>query len=243
MRPRSNTTSTRWKWRAARSPPASPRSQRERVGQLQFKPGASCIATPWWRWRVGATMTITMRTREEGPLQIPMTVETRSYPLLSGVFLVLLAVALVLVSYAVGTESYPYIHRPVTYRFTLATLDRVYLIALAVLAVHYAAYVVHYLTIGSRQTAAGPMPVLVFSPTKFVITWFFLCGLAGVYAVGASIATPALFDAAFGPARETAFLRVWHHTYFGFVLLCSILAGILYLVVTSAREHGPAGAF
>jgi hypothetical protein len=172
-----------------------------------------------------------------------MTVETRSYPLLSGVFLVLLAVALVLVSYAVGTESYPYIHRPVTYRFTLATLDRVYLIALAVLAVHYAAYVVHYLTIGSRQTAAGPMPVLVFSPTKFVITWFFLCGLAGVYAVGASIATPALFDTAFGPARETAFLRVWHHTYFGFVLLCSILAGILYLVVTSAREHGPAGAF
>ena len=58
----------------------------------------------------------------------------------------------------------------------------VYLIALAVLAVHYAAYVVHYLTIGSRQTAAGPTPMLVFSPAKFVITWFFLCGLAGVAA-------------------------------------------------------------
>jgi hypothetical protein len=181
-------------------------------------------------------------------LQAATTVEStpgahRSYPVLSGAFLVLLAAALVLVSWAVGTETYPYIHRPIAYRFPFATLDRVYLIALAVLALHYAAYVVHYVLVGSRQQAAGPPPALVFSPTKFVITWFFLIGLAGAYAVGASIATPALFDAAFGPARETAFVRVWNHTYFGFVLLASLLAGIIYLSVASARERGLAGTF
>jgi hypothetical protein len=170
-------------------------------------------------------------------------IEHRSYPVLSGAFLIVLAAALVLVSWAVGTETYPYIHRPIAYRFPLATLDRVYLVALAILALHYAAYVVHYILVGSRQQAAGPPPALVFSPTKFVITWFFLIGLAGVYAVGASIATPALFDAAFGPARETAFVRVWNHTYFGFVLLASLLAGIIYLSVASARARGLAGTF
>jgi len=70
-----------------------------------------------------------------------------------------------------------------------------------------------------------------------------LIGLAGAYSVGASIATPALFDAAFGPARDTAFMRVWNHTYFGFVLLASLLASVIYLSVTSARERGIAGAF
>ena len=162
---------------------------------------------------------------------------------LSGAFLIVLAAALLLVSWLVGAETYPYIHHRIFYRFPLATLDRVYLIALAVLALHYAAYVVHYLTVGSRQQAAAPPPALTFSPAKFVITWFFLVGLAGVYAVGASIATPALFDAAFGPARETASVRIWNHTYFGFVLLASIVAGVIYLTVTSARAHGAAGAF
>lgn len=178
-------------------------------------------------------------------MQLQTAVEARSYPLLSGAFLIALALALVLVSWAVGTESYPYIHRPVVYRFSLATLDRVYLVALGILALHYAAYVVHYLLVGSRQSAAGPAPApaLVFSPIKFVITWFFLVGLAGAYAVGASIATPALFDAAFGPARETAFVRVWNHTYFGFVLLASLAAGVIYFTVASAREWGLAGAF
>jgi hypothetical protein len=152
-----------------------------------------------------------------------------------------LAVALVLVSWAVGTESYPYIHRRVLYRFPFATLDRVYLVALGILALHYAAYVAHYLLVGSKQRA-GPPPPLVFSPVKFVITWFLLIGLAGAYAVGASIATPALFDWAFGPARDTAFVRVWNHTYFGFVLLASLAAGIIYLSVASARERGIAGA-
>jgi Ni,Fe-hydrogenase I cytochrome b subunit len=101
--------------------------------------------------------------------------------------------------------------------------------------------VVHYLLVGSRQRA-GPPPALTFSPTKFVITCFLLVGLAGAYSVGASIATPALFDAAFGPARDTAFVRVWNHTYFGFVLLASLLASVVYLSVASAREHGIAGA-
>ena len=174
-------------------------------------------------------------------MQLASTVETKTYPVLSGAFLIALAVALVAVSWAVGTESYPYIHRRIVYRFPLATLDRVYLIALAVLAVHYAAYVAHYLLVGSRQQA-GPPPPLVFSPAKFVITWFLLIGLAGAYAVGASIATPALFDAAFGPARDTAFVRVWNHTYFGFVLLASLLASVIYLSVTSARERGLTGA-
>ena len=151
-------------------------------------------------------------------MQLASTVETKTYPVLSGAFLIALAVALVAVSWAVGTESYPYIHRRIVYRFPLATLDRVYLIALAVLAVHYAAYVAHYLMVGSRQQA-GPPPPLTFSPAKFVITWFLLIGLAGAYALGASIATPALFDAAFGPARDTSFMRVWNHTYFGFVLI------------------------
>jgi hypothetical protein len=174
-------------------------------------------------------------------LQLASTVEAKNYPLLSGAFLIVLAVALVLVSWSVGTETYPYIHRRIVYRFPLATLDRVYLIALAVLAVHYAAYVAHYLLVGSRQQA-GPPPPLTFSPAKFVITWFLLIGLAGAYAVGASIATPALFDGAFGPARDTAFVRVWNHTYFGFVLLASLLASVIYLSVTSARERGMAGA-
>ncbi len=182
--------------------------------------------------------------RWEGCLALATTVEEgRSYPVLSGAFLIVLAAALVLVSWAVGTETYPYIHQRINYRFPLATLDRVYLIALAILALHYAAYVAHYLIVGSRQQAAGPPSALAFSATKFVITWFILIGLAGAYSVGASIATPALFDAAFGPARETAFVRVWNHTYFGFVLLASLLAGIVYLSVTSARERGIAGAF
>jgi hypothetical protein len=37
-------------------------------------------------------------------------------------------------------------------------------------------------------------------------------------------------------------MRVWNHTYFGFVLLASLLAGIIYLTTSSARERGPAGA-
>jgi hypothetical protein len=170
------------------------------------------------------------------------SVEPRTYPILSGVFLIALAVALVLATWAAGTENYPYIHRRISYRFPLATLDRVYLIALAVLALHYAAYVAHYLMVGARQQAGAP-PALTFSPAKFVITWFLLIGLAGAYAVGASIATPALFDAVFGPARDTAFVRVWNHTYFGFVLLASLLAAIVYLSVASARRNGIAGAF
>jgi hypothetical protein len=174
-------------------------------------------------------------------LQLESTVETRTYPVLSGAFLIGLAVALVAVSWAVGTETYPYIHRRIAYRFPLATLDRVYLIALGILALHYAAYVAHYVLVGSRQRA-GPPPPLAFSPARFVITWFLLIGLAGAYSVGASIATPALFDAAFGPARETSFMRVWNHTYFGFVLLASLAASIIYLSVQSARERGPAGA-
>jgi len=170
-------------------------------------------------------------------------IESKSYPVLSGAFLVALALALVLVTWAVGTENYPYIHRPITYRFPFATLDRVYLVTLGILAAHYVAYVVHYLMVGSREDAATRAPALVFSPTKFVITWFFLIGLAGVYAVGASIATPALFDGAFGPAHETAFLRIWNHTYFGFVLLSSMLAGAIYFTLRDARERGLAGAF
>jgi hypothetical protein len=173
-------------------------------------------------------------------LQLESTAEAKTYPVLSGAFLIVLALALVLVSWAVGTETYPYIHRRIVYRFPLATLDRVYLIALGILVLHYAAYVAHYLMVGSRQQA-GPPPPLTFSPAKFVITWFLLIGLAGAYAVGASIATPALFDAAFGPARETAFMRVWNHTYFGFVLLAALLASVIYLSVTSARERGIAG--
>src|SRR5216683_2453964 len=161
-------------------------------------------------------------------LQLESTAEAKTYPVLSGAFLIALAVALVLVSWAVGTESYPYIHRRIVYRFPLA--------------LHYAAYVAHYLLVGSRQQA-GPPPPLTFSPTKFVITWFLLIGLAGAYSVGASIATPALFDAAFGPARETAFMRVWNHTYFGFVLLASLLASVIYLSVTGARQRGIARAF
>jgi hypothetical protein len=175
-------------------------------------------------------------------LQLESTADAKTYPVLSGAFLIVLAVALVLVSWAVGTESYPYIHQRIIYRFPFATLDRVYLIALGILALHYAAYVAHYLMVGSRQQA-GPPPPLTFSPVKFVITWFVLIGLAGAYSVGASIATPALFDAAFGPARDTAFMRVWNHTYFGFVLLASLLASVIYLSVTSARQRGIAGAF
>jgi hypothetical protein len=174
-------------------------------------------------------------------LALESTVEAKTYPALSGVFLIVLALALVLVSWAVGTETYPYIHRRVLYRFPFATLDRVYLIALGILALHYAAYVAHYLLVGSKQQA-GPPPPLTFSPVKFVITWFLLIGLAGAYAVGASIATPALFDIAFGPARDTSFVRVWNHTYFGFVLLASLAASIIYLSVASARERGIAGA-
>jgi hypothetical protein len=171
-------------------------------------------------------------------LQLEATVEAKTYPVLSGAFLIVLAVALVLVSWSVGTETYPYIHQRIFYRFPLATLDRVYLIALAILALHYAAYVAHYLLVGSRQRPSGPPPAMAFSPTKFVITWFLLIGLAGAYSVGASIATPALFDAAFGPARETSFLRIWNHTYFGFLLLASLLAAIVYLSVASARQRG-----
>ena len=162
---------------------------------------------------------------------------------LSALALVALALALVLVTWAVGTENYPYIHQRIVYRFPFATLDRIYLVTLGILAAHYVAYVAHYLMVGSREDAAATEPALVFSPTKFVITWFFLIGLAGTYALGASIATPALFDGAFGPTRETAFLRVWNHTYFGFVLLSSLLAGAVYLTVASIRERGPAGAF
>jgi hypothetical protein len=176
-------------------------------------------------------------------LQLAATVETRRYPLLGGAFLVLLAIALVLASFAVGTESYPYIHRPVAYRFPLATLDRVYLLALGILGVHYAAYVVHYLVVGGPPSPPARVPALAFSLVKFVITWFFLIGLVGTYMVGASIATPALFDAILGPARETEFARVWNHTYFGFVLLASIIAGIAYFTVIDILTRRLGGAF
>jgi hypothetical protein len=181
-------------------------------------------------------------TVQSESLPLPASAGSRRYPLLSGAFLVLLAIALVAGSWAIGTENYPYIHRRIFYRFPFATLDRLYLIALAVLALHYAAYVVHYLVVGSRQQTTAA-PELVFSPIKFVITWFLLIGLAGVYVVGASIATPALFDSVFGPARDTAFLRVWNHTYFGLVLLASLAAAIIYLTVSDARARGMAGAF
>ena len=181
-------------------------------------------------------------TVQSESLPVPPSTEARHYPLLSGAFLIVLAAALVAGSWAVGAENYPYIHHRVFYRFPFATLDRVYLIALAVLALHYAAYVVHYLVVGSRQQATAP-PELIFSPVKFVITWFLLVGLAGAYVVGASVATPALFDQIFGPARDTAFLRVWNHTYFGFVLLASLAAAIVYLTITSARTRGITGAF
>jgi len=88
-------------------------------------------------------------------LALESTVETKTYPILSGTFLIVLALALVLVSWAVGTETYPYIHRRIVYRFPLATLDRVYLVALGILAAHYAAYVAHYLLVGSRQQAGA----------------------------------------------------------------------------------------
>jgi hypothetical protein len=175
-------------------------------------------------------------------LELAATIEARRYPLLGGAFLLLLALALVLVTLAVGTESYPYIHRPITYRFPLATLDRVYLVALTILAVHYTAYVMHYLLVGARSSPAARVPPLAFSPIKFVITWFFLAGLGGTYLVGASMATPALFDAVLGPARESEFARVWNHAYFGFVLLASIIAGVIYFTVTDVRLRGPAGA-
>jgi len=181
-------------------------------------------------------------TAEAESLALSPPVQARHYPVLSGAFLILLAGALVLGSWAVGAENYPYIHRRVFYRFPFATLDRVYLIALAILALHYAAYVIHYLVVGSRQQA-GPPPPLVFSPLKFVITWFLLIGLTGAYVVGASIATPALFDEVFGPARDTAFVRVWNHTYFGFLLLASLSAAVIYLIVTNLRQRGIAGAF
>ena len=45
----------------------------------------------------------------------------RRYPLLSGAFLVALAFALMLVTWAVGTETYPYIHQRVVYRFPRAS--------------------------------------------------------------------------------------------------------------------------
>src|SRR5260370_7491322 len=151
-------------------------------------------------------------------LQLESTVEAKTYPVLSGAFLIVLAVALVLVSWAVGTESYPYIHRRIVYRFPLATLDRVYLVALGILALHYAAYVAHYLLVGSRQQA-GPPPPLTFSPAQFVITWFLLIGLAGAYLVGASIATPAPFDAPFAPPPATASIPSCNPTYSRFPML------------------------
>jgi hypothetical protein len=175
-------------------------------------------------------------------MSVAAAVETKRYPFLSGAFLVALALALVLASWLAGTESYPYIHRRISYRFPLATLDRVYLAALAILAVHYMAYVIHYLTVGSRQSATAPAPALEFSAVKFVITWFFVIGLLGAYTLGASIATPSLFDAAFGPARETASVRIWNHTYFGFLLLASIIAGVVYFIARGIHQHGAAGA-
>lgn len=184
-----------------------------------------------------------MTAAEETGLQLAATIEPRRYPLLGGAFLVVLAVALVLVSLAVGNESYPYIHRPIAYRYPLATLDRVYLLALGILAVHYAAYVVHYLLVSTQPLAPARVPALAFSPVKFVITWFLLIGLVGTYMVGASIATPALFDAVLGPARQTEFARVWDHTYFGFVLLASIIAGIIYFTVSDFIVRGLGGAF
>ena len=101
----------------------------------------------------------------------------------------------------------------------------------------------HYLVVGTQPVPTEQVPALTFSPVKFVITWFFLIGLAGTYMVGASIATPALFDAILGPARETEFARVWNHTYFGFVLLALTIAGIAFFIVTDVRAHGLGGAF
>ena len=159
----------------------------------------------------------------------------KRYPLLSGAFLVALALALVLASWMVGTESYPYIHRRIVYRFPLATLDRVYLVALGILALHYTAYVIHYLMVGSRQLAA-PGAAAGVQPDQVRHHLVFPHRPPGAYAVGASIATPALFDAAFGPARETASVRVWNHTYFGFLLIASLIAGLVYFVVTGIHR-------
>jgi hypothetical protein len=172
-------------------------------------------------------------------LQRVIPAGANSMPLLSGAYLVVLAAALALATWAVGIESYPYISQPIRYRFSLATLDRVYLAALLIFALHYAAFVVHFLTVGSRASR-GTAPELTFRAARFVISWLLLVGLIGTYGLGASIATPKLFDQAFGPARETGFLRVWSHTYFGFILLASLAAAFCYLTFVGLRERGSA---
>jgi hypothetical protein len=110
------------------------------------------------------------------------------------------------------------------------------------LAIHYLVYIAHFV-LRIRTPFAGDRgtPQTQFSVAKFLLTWMFFSGLLGTYALGAAIATPALFDPIFGDAQQSAGFRIWLHGYFGLLLLVGVLAVLVYYCATSILEKGEFG--
>lgn len=162
---------------------------------------------------------------------------------LPAIYLVILTAAFLAVGLAVGTEQYPFIPRPILYRLPYAQLESIYYVGLFVLAVHYAVYWAHFLRIKRAPFAADrAAPQLRFSVAKFLLTWLFLLGLFGTYALGAAIATPALFDPILGDARLTAAFRIWLHQFFGLLLIAGLVGGLVYYCTISILQQRKLGA-
>ena len=162
---------------------------------------------------------------------------------LPAIYLGILTAGFIAVGLAVGTEQYLFIPRPILYRLPFAQLESIYYVGLFVLAVHYAVYWAHFLRI--RRAPVAPdsaAPPLRFSVAKFLLTWLFLLGLFGTYALGAAIATPALFDPFLGDSRLTPGFRIWLHQFFGLLLIVGLAGGLVYYCTISILRQRRVGA-
>lgn len=169
---------------------------------------------------------------------LPETLQLRNGSLvLPGIFLVLITAGLLVVGLNVGTENYPFIHHHVLYRLSYAQLEYIYFVGLVVLAIHYAVYWAHFLR-RVRTPFAGDRgtPQTRFSVAKFLLAWIFFAGLLGTYALGAAVATPALFDPIFGDGQLSAGFRVWLHGYFGLLLIVAVVAVLVYYCMISILQ-------
>lgn len=173
-------------------------------------------------------------------LQLNDTLQLKKGSLaLPAIYLATLTTAFVAVGLAVGTEYYAFIPRPILYRLPFAQLESIYYVGLFILAVHYAVYWAHFLKIRTAPFAADRVaPQLRFSVAKFLVTWVFLLGLFGTYALGAAIATPELFDPILGDAQ----LRIWLHQFFGLVLIVGLVGGLVYYCTISILQQRRFGA-
>ena len=154
---------------------------------------------------------------------------------LPGVYLLIVTAALIAVGLVVGTEQNPFLPGSIVYRLPFAQLEPIYYVAVLGLAAHYVAYRLRVKNAPvAADTFAGPFR---FSAAKFLVTWLFLVGLFGTYALGAAIATPTLFDPVLGDSRLTAGFRIWLHQYFALLLIVGLAGGLAYYSTISILQR------